>query len=934
MLHLTSDKVLAAIAGGLLLLIGPPARAPSQTGLAVVPGTATYPGAPRAVQVLDVTFPTGQHVVFDTDLCRTFAWQDADGTPLAGPVPAAARWPAPDVTALVAPTDRLTADPDRWANWDGGWRPAFQSYTTTADSVTFNCDMPASAQHNGPTTRYKLALTYTSATLSPGSGYTLTAAVTPPAGVDGVGLQTQQSGIGAVGGDATGLAAWAFDGDGDGVLEFPWVAGVDARLERSDGASFWTILTHPAGTFVLEQPNLFDPAAFGDWHLSSDGSTPGFQAWKATTGTTRDGVDISDPVAFLWKREPDRALPQRYLDARYALLRDWLASLQLGPQHLTPAREAGAAGNETWASLANSATYLGATGWTTWRQRHASLQNILAMYSAATPGDPSSIHGYDPLAPDMFYPNVSDLPGLAPPPASGGPYFLGTFQEMRDGLDLARLLGMDMSFWSQWYYHGDHCPGSTAGPSHELSRFDTSWPCSAVFQQHPEFTRTDPDGKRQVTYLAPGIFDWMKRWTRQYWLDNGMQGRFVDTNAQVPLVYQAEAPLFLDFYLWTLRNGGYIQAENPQAFLPPLYYNQASPYAVWGREWGAPFAVGAVRYRTCLGAPNASTSFCSRYVAASGGQLAGTLYDVASARRMHAVGAAFGMGGVDRLEDELAQDATAPGRAESIKAEAERIGALQDRYGLPDRVELIAPRPLQSTPYPVQLARDLPPGDDPAPLDPAHPAAIWVMPAYQLPQAGRVQIDGETIAYTGNYSDNGLNSGLSILTGVTRGVAGTAPAAHRAGTPVQPLDDQMHWTFDDAYWVYGEAPNEVWVRLSDESVWEQGGSSPATLPTISDVQVQSTGSSATITWKTDRPTTGWVEYDTYGKAEPFNDQRPASWWPNYLLKTNLDDQAAQTPATTHERTLTGLTPGATYHYRIVVRGPAQTVTPDATFVAS
>ncbi len=923
-----------AIVGVVLTHCVPPATAPAQSGLPVAPATATYPGAPRPVQVLDATLPTGQHIVFDTDLCRTFAWQDADGTALAGPVPAGERWPTPDVTALVSPTDQLTAAPDRWTNWDAGWRPQFRGYTTTADSVTFNCDLPASDRHNGPTTHYGLALTYTSATLSPGIGYTLTGAVTLPPGVGRVSISTQHSGLGAVGGDATGLTAWAFDGDGDGLLQFPWVAGLDARLERSRGVSFWTILTHPQGTFVLEQPNLFDPAAFGDWHIASDGSTPGFQVWKPTSGTTRDGVTTSDPVAFLWKREPGRAVPQRYLDARYALLRDWLAVLQLGPQHVPLAREAGAAGNESWSSLANTETYLGPFGWTTWRQRHASLQNILAMYRAATPGNPSTIRGYDPLAPDMFYPNVSDLPGLAPPPATGGPYFLGTFQEMQQALNLARLLGMDMSFWSQWYYHGDHCPGSKAGLTNELSRFDTSWPCSALFQKHPEFTRTDPDGKRQVNYLAPGVFDWMKSWTRQYWLDNGMQGRFIDSNAQIPQVYQPEAPLFLDFYVWTLRNGGYLQAENPQAFLPPLYYNNANPYAVWGREWGAPFAVGAVRYRTCLGVPNPTTSFCNSYIPASGGPLAGTHYDVESARRMHAVGAALGMGGADRLQDELAQDAVAPGHTASIKAEAARIGALQDRYGVPDRVELIGPQPLETSPYPVALARDLAAGNDPQPIDPAHPDAVWVMPAYQLPQAGRIQIDDEILTYTGNYSDNGLNAGLSILTGVSRGASGTTPTTHRTGTPVHPLDDQMHWTFDDAYWVYGQPPSEVWVRLSDETVWEQGGNSPASLPVISDVQVESSGSSATIAWQTDRPTTGWVEYDTYGSAEPFNDQRPAGWWPNYLLKTNLDDREPPSRATTHQRTLTGLTPGATYHYRIVVRGPAPAVTADATFVAS
>ncbi|MER3438625.1 MAG: hypothetical protein C4346_14135, partial [Chloroflexota bacterium] len=45
-------------------------------------------------------------------------------------------------------------------------------------------------------------------------------------------------------------------------------------------------------------------------------------------------------------------------------------------------------------------------------------------------------------------------------------------------------------------------------------------------------------------------------------------------------------------------------------------------------------------------------------------------------------------------------------------------------------------------------------------------------------------------------------------------------------------------------------------------------------------------------------------------------------------------RSSATPlGTSHRVTLENLQPGATYHYRIVVRGPAQGVTPDATFVA-
>jgi hypothetical protein len=175
--------------------------------------------------------------------------------------------------------------------------------------------------------------------------------------------------------------------------------------------------------------------------------------------------------------------------------------------------------------------------------------------------------------------------------------------------------------------------------------------------------------------------------------------------------------------------------------------------------------------------------------------------------------------------------------------------------------------------------------------------------------------------------------GVSTLSGLSRGQNGTAPAAHSAGAPVRALDDPLHWTYDDAYWVYGQSPNEVWVKYSDGSVWQQGGQAPVTLPQITGVQVVPNGTTATIMFSTDVPASAWVEYDTYGSAEAASGRRPAGWWPNYLLKTNLSDPGAPAPATRHTRTLTGLQPGEVYHYRIVVRGPVQAVTPDATFVA-
>ncbi|HLH22398.1 MAG TPA: fibronectin type III domain-containing protein, partial [Chloroflexota bacterium] len=878
------------------------------------------------MRILDVTFPSGQHLWFDRDLCRTFAWYDTDdATALASPIQTNTRWPVPDITVYRGyPSPYSDQLGGVWAtDWGSAWQPHFQGYTTTATSVTFTCDH-ASVDGNDAAHRYTAQITYADAERPTGNGYSLQATITPPAGVS-VDTWTQQTGVGAVGGSATGLVAWAFDGDGYGVTAFPWVGGLDTRDERSDGIHFWSILTHPQGTFVLEQPNLYDPAAFGDWHLFNNGWDQGFWVAKPTTGTTNGNAVTTDPLLFLWKREPGRAIPQRYLDARYALVREWLATLQLGPQHNPRAQEgAGGGGVTPFAQLGTIANYFnGATGAGDWYQRQAQLIAQVPMLHT-TNGQPSGIDQQtNVLAPDYYLPNASDLPGLDPAYAAS-PYTYGTLQQFRDGMNLLRLLGLSATYWSQWYYRGTYCPGSTYGTTPELSHFASTWPCSAFFKDHPDWAWTAADGTRNVNYQAPGIFDWMKSWTQQYWLGYGMQGRFLDVNAQIPYVYGPEAPLFLDFYVWTLRQGGYIESEKPEAFLGPLYDNDANPYTLSGREWGMPFASGAVRDRSCLGIPGTSGYTACQAALASSGPYPGTDYDVAAARRVHAIGGALGMAVTGGPSGRLARMQTfGQSYIDAIKAESLHFGNMQDRFGVPDRVELINPAPQPMAAGTVTLATPLGASD----------TTLYALPVYQLPQTGQVQIDGEIIAYTSNDSDSGLNMGLSTLSGLSRGQNGTTPAAHSAGASIVPLNDPLHWTYDDAYWVYGQAPNEVWVKYSDGSVWQQGGTTPASLPQITGVQVIPNGTTATVTWTTNVAAACWVDYDTYGAAEAYNGQRPASWWPNYLQHTNLNDPGAPAAATSHSRTLTGLTPGATYHYRVVCRGPAPAVTADATFVA-
>ncbi|HEY7063036.1 MAG TPA: hypothetical protein VII06_16275, partial [Chloroflexota bacterium] len=149
------------LAGGLFALLGVAARQPSPQSIMVTPTTGTYPGAPRSVQVLDVTLPSGQHLWFDRDLCRTFAWYDTDDlTTLASPVLTGARWPVPDITVYRGyPSPYSDQLGGVWAtDWGSAWQPHFQGYTTTATSVTFTCDH-ASVDGNDAAHRYTATIT-------------------------------------------------------------------------------------------------------------------------------------------------------------------------------------------------------------------------------------------------------------------------------------------------------------------------------------------------------------------------------------------------------------------------------------------------------------------------------------------------------------------------------------------------------------------------------------------------------------------------------------------------------------------------------------------------------------------------------------------------------------------------------------------------------
>src|SRR5262249_16443571 len=84
-------------------------------------------------------------------------------------------------------------------------QPHFQGYTTTGTSITLTCDY-ASVDGNDAAHRYTAALTYADARRPAGTGYSLQATITPPAG-GSVATWPQQTGGGGGGGGGPGR--WA-----------------------------------------------------------------------------------------------------------------------------------------------------------------------------------------------------------------------------------------------------------------------------------------------------------------------------------------------------------------------------------------------------------------------------------------------------------------------------------------------------------------------------------------------------------------------------------------------------------------------------------------------------------------------------------------------------------------------------------------------------
>ncbi|MER3404437.1 MAG: hypothetical protein C4289_04105, partial [Chloroflexota bacterium] len=61
------------------------------------PTTVQWPGKP-ATNALNIVFPNGHRLLWDTDNCRLFAWFDERGVALTAPPTSDLWWLTPEVT--------------------------------------------------------------------------------------------------------------------------------------------------------------------------------------------------------------------------------------------------------------------------------------------------------------------------------------------------------------------------------------------------------------------------------------------------------------------------------------------------------------------------------------------------------------------------------------------------------------------------------------------------------------------------------------------------------------------------------------------------------------------------------------------------------------------------------------------------------------------
>jgi hypothetical protein len=881
------------LSGGALLLV---------LAVGLIGDRASRATAQSGVQVAEtptmvtLTFLNGHRLEWTKADCNLLQWQDARGVVLG-------RW--------------LEFQVNMPFGYEGQFQPtnrAYVSTTTQGDTATVACTGDWGSRR---ATSYRF--TFAGETRQWGTPY---AGVRWQIALDLPSVQNLSAGIYALqpAGQPLGFRQWSVVPDNNGLQQINFIQP-EASIGHGDTQQTFSLLTHPQGAFVAFAPNF----GVDRTNFTGFSSRPAYpigvglyREWEAPV--SGQATFTTPPFVYLFSdAAATRPIPQVWLDARFGTLHEQWRSLGLGRQHLHTPLDGNLTGGADWAAT-HFPTYQ--QGFLSWGQYDGNRQFLATGMFQGPRGGPANINSTDLLAnPEYNLPNAEDLPAVIPgvtfpgqlpiQDPKGRGYTQGTIADLRTMLAHQRILGIRPGMWHRDYYPG--CLPELADPNNtnQWSRWDKTWTCSILWKFHPDWGQQLPDGSLDPAPQAfpnnrhPAYAAWKLAWHR-YWLDLGLMGFFRDSAAfpatgrvWYQRTFGSQGPAEWAYFIDLLRNGGaYVSGENPLLFSYTVG-NRGNPKLDGYKEWSASLTTG--------GWGGWCTNQC--YLDAE------MAWDRRVARRFHTVVAANPCCATD------VQSISSPAIHSENRAENEYFAQFVARRGIPDRVELIAPRALPSRGTVLNQ-----------PVAATGNASVYVDNPFRLPLSGRVQIGAERLLYaapdTGSCGHWQLDYACNGLGGIIRGYEGTPVQAHAVGETVTPLDDAQHWDWDDAYWVYGQGASEVWVKYSDGSVWQRGGAAPASLPQITGVQV----SGSTVTFTTDVPTSAWVEYDTFGAAEQWNGQRVPGLPPMYQRRAPADggDPSLQTQ---HQIALPGLQPGALYHYRIVARGPAQVTTADATFVA-
>ncbi len=204
-----------------------------------------------------------------------------------------------------------------------------------------------------------------------------------------------------------------------------------------------------------------------------------------------------------------------------------------------------------------------------------------------------------------------------------------------------------------------------------------------------------------------------------------------------------------------------------------------------------------------------------------------------------------------------------------------------------------------------------------------HTVSLWAPDGTRLATASAIN-ESSTGWQTASFS-----SPVDIVAGTAYVVSYLAPVGRYSSTAYalqSPVDSPpLHTTSSGGRYLYGSGypANTSTASYMVDPVFVPAGTPPAadtTPPAVSAVNVTTSGSTATVTWTTDEASSSSVAYGT---------------------STALGQTATGVGGTSHSVTLTGLTSGATYSYRVTsadaagnaTTSPATSTSP-ATFVAA